>query len=45
MCVVWLGRRFFASSAQAPLAEFEEIVEPFVSFFVVVVSAVQLQHM
>ena len=33
MCVVWLGRRFFASSAQAPLAVFEEIVEPFISPF------------
>ena len=46
MCVVWLGRQFFASSAQAPLAEFEEIVEPFVSPFVAVAlgSAVQLRQ-
>ena len=43
MCVVWLDRRFFASSTQAPLAEFEEIVEPFVSPFTAVASAVQLR--
>ena len=41
MCSMCLGRRLFASSAQAPL---EEIVGPFVSPFAVVVSTVQLRQ-
>ena len=44
MCSVCLGRRFFVSFAQAPLAESEEIVGTFVSSFAAVVSAVQLRQ-